>query len=327
MAVYVANFGEKNYEWDTCRERGTIATMNEVTAQDFWMAGDREGYIQNRLQTMTAAGNVPTRAVASRWFNLMSIIAESVDDFWIHSDGKRLWWTKTVDQQCSFETKTEPVGRQRDVIVCHKPCENWKSRNLQGASLLWNSLHPKAKDFLSTEATFQQLNDDYARYTIALVEGGNLNDWHFRQEWQNKVERSKHKSGATKIYNRVELAAYQMAETAFKTTANSNGQIVERSLKNKDMKFSSKSELTDFLVTLLNDQDYCCALSGIRLNLDNQDGNAQLRASLDRIDSNAHYEQGNLQVVCRFINRWKGAEDNDQFRQLLELTVKESVFR
>lgn len=43
------------------------------------------------------------------------------------------------------------------------------------------------------------------------------------------------------------------------------------------------------------------------------------RPSLDRIDSDGHYEAGNLQVVCRFINFWKGASDDEEFRRLLEL--------
>ena len=29
MRVFIANFGEGNYEWPVCKERSTIATMNE----------------------------------------------------------------------------------------------------------------------------------------------------------------------------------------------------------------------------------------------------------------------------------------------------------
>lgn len=42
-------------------------------------------------------------------------------------------------------------------------------------------------------------------------------------------------------------------------------------------------------------------------------------ASLDRIDSSRHYAPGNLQVVCRFANFWKGASDNEEFRRLIRL--------
>ncbi|WP_298963557.1 hypothetical protein [uncultured Roseibium sp.] len=45
----------------------------------------------------------------------------------------------------------------------------------------------------------------------------------------------------------------------------------------------------------------------------------QLRPSLDRIDSNGHYELGNLQVVARFINKWKSDSEDAEFRRSLEI--------
>jgi hypothetical protein len=45
----------------------------------------------------------------------------------------------------------------------------------------------------------------------------------------------------------------------------------------------------------------------------------QLRCSLDRIDSSRHYEPGNLQVVCKSINMWKCAMENEEFKRLLVL--------
>lgn len=37
--------------------------------------------------------------------------------------------------------------------------------------------------------------------------------------------------------------------------------------------------------------------------MDGAAGDPELAASLDRIDSDGHYERGNLQVVCWFSNR------------------------
>lgn len=48
-------------------------------------------------------------------------------------------------------------------------------------------------------------------------------------------------------------------------------------------------------------------------------------SSLDRIDSNGHYEEGNLQVVCRFINRWKSDSDDAEFRRLVRLLQGDSM--
>lgn len=187
MAVYIANFGEQNYEWPVCKERGTVATMNELLAQEYWLAGDRENYIRSRVQEKTAAGLVPTRPVASRWFNLMTIISQTQGDTWLHSDTQYIWWTTSRPTQPTYESRLEPVGRKREVIVCHKPCDPWRNTNLLGNPLPWAGLHPKAKDFLSTEATLQALSPDYAAYALALIHGEDLSPWHDTEVWRKKL--------------------------------------------------------------------------------------------------------------------------------------------
>lgn len=47
--------------------------------------------------------------------------------------------------------------------------------------------------------------------------------------------------------------------------------------------------------------------------------NKNLLPSLDRIDSAGHYEVGNLQMVCQFINFRKDDSDNVEFQRLLLL--------
>jgi hypothetical protein len=174
MKVFIANFGRENYEWPICLERGTVASMNDVLAQSLWEIGDREAYIVSHMKGKTAAGIAPTRPVASRWFNLMTIIVETAGDVWIHRDKNQLWWTISRDSVPSFETKVEPVGDKRNVIVCHKPCEPWRSNNRKGNRLDWNSLHPKAQECLFSEGTLQQLGEDNANYALALIDGDDL---------------------------------------------------------------------------------------------------------------------------------------------------------
>ena len=170
MKVYIANFGRENYEWPTCLERGTVATMNAVAVQPFWEAGDRDSYITNRMTNdLTAAGKKPTRATASRWFNLMTAVSESAGDVWVHKDGDQLWWTTSSRDAPTFETKIEGIERGHEVVVCHKPCDQWSNKSRTGVSLRWNELHPKAKDFLFTEATLQSLSPSYRDYTLALI--------------------------------------------------------------------------------------------------------------------------------------------------------------
>lgn len=321
--VYIANFGQQNYEWPTCLEQSSIATMNETSAQPFWAAGDREGYIASRMTGKTAAGLTPTRAVASRWFNLMSIIAGSSGDIWVHTANGQVWWTVSLPDAPVFIEKTEPVGRKRDVIVCHKPCEPWRKVNRKGNQLLWSGLHPKAKDFLATESTLQRLNDDYASYVLAMIAGDSLDHWHDLPIWRRKVEESRHRSTGGVVFNSEQLAVVRMASTAYATVAQSNGQTVQRVVKSKDMGFASQHDLELHIKALLDLQERLCILSDLPLNLDERDGDPQMRASLDRIDSNGPYAEGNLQIVCRFVNFWKSNTPDDEFRRLIHIVMRQ----
>lgn len=99
------------------------------------------------------------------------------------------------------------------------------------------------------------------------------------------------------------------------TVRNANGQTVERSVKNKELLMSGP-ELEKLLALLLDLQGDRCALTEIPFNFDDKNGDKSLLPSVDRIDSNGHYETGNLQVVCRFVNFWKGSSDNEEFKRL-----------
>lgn len=332
LKVYIANFGRQNYEWPICRERGTVATMNAVDAQKYWEADDREGYVSTRMANdLTAAGKKPTKATASRWFNLMTNIVETVGDVWVHKDGDELWWTISRGEAPSFETKKEPIKRGRDVVVCHKPCEPWSNKSKKGIPLRWNELHPKAKDFLSTEATLQSLSPLYRDYTLALIAGDELCQWHETPLWTKRSETAKRGYAPIKYGTQADKIAYQrasalfeaadaaerMARTAVATTKSANGQTVERVVKKKDLGFPSTIALQNQIKELLGAQEYSCELTGLPLELDEVDGDPMMFASLDRIDSNGHYEPGNLQVVCRFANFWKGSSDDNEFRRLI----------
>lgn len=319
MKVFIANFGRENYEWPECRRRGTVATMNAVPAFAQWQAGDREGYIAGRMKETTWAGRKPTLPVAARWYNLMTIICETQGDVWIHRDGSRLWWTISTDAPPIFETKTEPVGDRREVVVCHKPCQPWSNR--AGSTLLtWAALHPKARDFLATEATLQELSADNTAYALALIEGRDRSAWHGRPTWRAAMEKAKKLGkghGEVQIASPQKMAAVRMAEQAFATVATANGQQVLKTVKAKATDFPNKYELERHVEELIREQEELCALTGLPLGFDRMCEDKQMLASLDRIDSTGDYERGNLQVVCRFMNRWKGADPDPEARRLL----------
>ena len=102
------------------------------------------------------------------------------------------------------------------------------------------------------------------------------------------------------------------------TVKNANGQVVECILKNKELRMTTL-ELEKHIASLLDLQDNRCALTGVPFQFHGPETDKSLLPSLDRIDSAGHYEMGNLQVVCQFVNFWKGASDNAEFQRLMML--------
>lgn len=107
---------------------------------------------------------------------------------------------------------------------------------------------------------------------------------------------------------------YSLGRTVF----NSNGQVIETKVKNKELRLSD-AELDQLLRELLEVQGERCAITGLPLQFRGAHTDENMLASLDRIDSSGHYERDNLQIVCRFINFWKQASDDREFRRLLNV--------
>ncbi len=128
--------------------------------------------------------------------------------------------------------------------------------------------------------------------------------------WVSKLERQ----NKGEIKDARFKAVWSMANQAEQTAKQSYGQAVEQTVKNKDLRLS-KEALIAHLNELLDETGDRCAITGLTLQFEGVDG--QLRPSLDRIDSNGHYEVGNLQVVARFINFWKRDTIDAEFRRLI----------
>jgi hypothetical protein len=328
MKVFVANFGRENFAWPACLARHEIATMQDERVHDLWRAGNRSAYIDFCVANLkTMKGIAPTRPVAGRWFNLGTIITDSAGDMWLHQDGKHLWWTITTDNDPIIELGPDlkPLpGGSPNVYYYRKPAQPWSNRNKQGASLDWRGLHPKAPDFLVTEATLQQLSDDYGRYAQALVEGADLHAWHSRPEWRAKTETGSRKH-PVRTFNAKQVTFFDMANQAWDTALKANGQQVTRNVKNKNFGFANREELLAYIADLYASQEGLCAITGLTLQF--RDGeDHQLCCSLDRIDSDGHYEPRNLQIVCKFINMWKSNSDDTEFRRLIGVVRESSGF-
>ena len=63
-----------------------------------------------------------------------------------------------------------------------------------------------------------------------------------------------------------------------------------------------------------------CAVTNLALDFSGAD--PDLAPSLDRIDSNGHYEPDNVQVVAWFVNRWKSDDPQANFNRLLNLVAR-----
>jgi hypothetical protein len=205
------------------------------------------------------------------------------------------------------------LRRQADSISAVDP---WSHKNRKGRSLSWKALHPKAKDFLFTEGTLQQLSPDNAEYAQALIDGALLDSWHNRSDWRAKMDAARTKP--VNLYDARKKTIYRMVETVLSTVANANGQQVLRTVKEKNTTFD-RVALEKYVDGLISDQDGLCALTGIQLQYDKEGPDPELWCSLDRIDSGGHYVPGNLQVVCRFANRWKSDGRDSEFRRLIQL--------
>lgn len=93
-------------------------------------------------------------------------------------------------------------------------------------------------------------------------------------------------------------------------TVRQSGSVYSRTAKTKELRIENLGELLDQLIA---QQGYRCAQSGVRFD----EGNSDLRASLDRLDSDGHYEVGNLQLVTSWYNFAKGQRRDAEMRQLV----------
>lgn len=100
-----------------------------------------------------------------------------------------------------------------------------------------------------------------------------------------------------------------------KATCTQSGSTSTVVAKSKELRFRDDQHFLEEVTTLLRQAAGRCSVSQVLL--DETGTRAEFTPSLDRKDSNGHYAPGNLQIVARFINRWKSDMPDAEFRQLL----------
>lgn len=320
MKVYIANFGRENLFWDLCRRASVVLAYEDEDTWPLWQAGDRDAYVKYCMENKRSArGIVPPKPTASRWFNIPSIISETEGDLWLHREKSELWWT--TSRNGDVEHSREPTPWQRantsHVYVIRKPAAAWRNTDERGGQLSWSGTHVKAREFLFTEGTIQCLSADHAEYARALVAGSDLSRWHNRPEWRRRAASTGH--GAVRNLSAREMAVSRMVATAENTVRASNGPPTLQAPKRKRSLFTNPIEFRSYVDALIEIQDGRCAITEIPLQFDGECDDPEFACSLDRIDSDGDYAPNNLQVVCKFVNRWKGAEADESFRRLMDI--------
>jgi hypothetical protein len=72
---------------------------------------------------------------------------------------------------------------------------------------------------------------------------------------------------------------------------------------------------TQIILDLLEEQDYCCALTGVPLTCQLEVGvDFKTNASLDRIEAGGPYIKSNVQLVCKAVNSFRGNLSIEEFK-------------
>jgi hypothetical protein len=121
-----------------------------------------------------------------------------------------------------------------------------------------------------------------------------------------------------------EKSIWQIKNSVLDTVRNSNGQTTQTTVKRKDL-LMSEGELEARIIALLDAGMNRCAITGLEFEFEGDGKNLDFRPSLDRIDSEGHYEKSNVQLVCRFINFWKQASPDDEFRRLIKIVQNQGA--
>ncbi len=140
------------------------------------------------------------------------------------------------------------------------------------------------------------------KYEAALV---------FAQEFSRQIENGGHRQSGDLTRG----LAQQMMQTV-KATCAQSGSSSTVVAKNKEWRFASDRHFIEEVSALLASANGRCALSGVQL--DPSGVSVEFLPSLDRKDSTGHYEPGNLQIVARFVNRWKSDMPDHEFMALLQ---------
>lgn len=128
------------------------------------------------------------------------------------------------------------------------------------------------------------------------------------------------------IDQNVRKQAALMAKRVLNTVKRSNGQTEERKVKEKKCSLS-EGQLQILLINLLKEKKHICAITNQSLNRYGEASNHWLEPSVDRINSDGHYTEDNIQIVSKAANMAKSdlpPEDVQLFFEALQFATPNS---
>lgn len=146
--------------------------------------------------------------------------------------------------------------------------------------------------------------------------------WSIANHYGMKAPTPVSQGGSSRDLDSRAKSIWEIKHSVLETVKTSNGQKEERKVKNKELSMT-EAELEARIEELLAMQGEKCAITGLNFEYVGDGENKRLRPSLDRIDSDGHYEAHNVQLVCRFINFWKQSTPDNEFRELIALVRSE----
>jgi hypothetical protein len=98
---------------------------------------------------------------------------------------------------------------------------------------------------------------------------------------------------------------------------------ITRSTKQRAKKYGITYDIdVHFISTLLKEQEYCCAISKVKLTFTKGEGHIPTNASIDRIDPRKGYTNDNVQIVAWQVNVMKSNLSTTQLAEWCQLILQ-----
>jgi hypothetical protein len=127
-------------------------------------------------------------------------------------------------------------------------------------------------------------------------------------------------SSKMKSYHKKTWGDDKLQFTAFRRTKSIKSYISY--LRNKAIQRRSECISIEKLEEIWDNQKGKCALTGWDMTMILGKGNINTNASIDRIDSNKGYIDGNIQFVCRIVNVFKSNATEEVLFNMCESIIK-----